>query len=154
MRRLLAAAFVLIGMTGIAAACPDYNQTGAVWTLTGDDLYAQQGFQLTAGGPNSLLNCGFQHTGYVTTAPTFTFYLSGMDQYRLEMEVDGGSCDTVLLVNTAERSWFFDDDSAGNAQPFSQMRGGQYLNGKVDVWMGTYSGEYCGATLLLETFLY
>lgn len=95
--------------------------------------------------------CGLPGFGYASQAPQYSFYLSGMDAYRLEMIVNS-SCDTTLLVNTADGQWFYDDDSAGNLNPLLNLRGGNLLNGRVDVWLGSYSGAACPATLSLETW--
>jgi len=152
MKRILAAALILIGLTGIAAACPTIGMTGVSYNMSGDQLYSPQTLNVTAGGPNNLSNCGFNHAGYVISAPDFSFYLSGMGNYRLEIEVNGGNCDTMLLVNSANGTWFYDDDSNGNLQPVVNIQGGQHTNGRVDVWVGTYNGDYCNATLEMETW--
>jgi hypothetical protein len=57
-----------------------------------------------------------------------------------------------LLINTAEGSWFFDDDSNGNFDPLLELSSAGLLDGRVDVWVGTFDGQYCNATLSLETF--
>ncbi|MBF9049919.1 hypothetical protein GTA62_12885 [Roseobacter sp. HKCCD9010] len=151
MKRLIAAVFVLFGLAVPALACPTFDTTGATYTLTGDQLYSPQSYSVVAGGPNQLRNCGFQYSGSVISSPDFSFYLSGMDNYRLEIEVTS-ACDTVLLVNSANTTWFFDDDSRGNLDPVINIRGGEHLNGRVDVWVGTYNGDYCDATLEMETW--
>ena len=157
MRYLVIAAFGVIAMASAAAACPTYNQTGATYTYTGQQLYSPQSFGVTAGGQNNIGDCnipGVNRTGYVTSAPDFTFYLSGMDQYYLVADVVA-QCDSVLLVNTANATWMFDDDSNpnGSLDPRIEIRGAQNLNGRVDVWVGTYSNQYCDATLNMETWL-
>ncbi len=144
----------LFAMTAAAAACPTYSQTGASYSYTGQQLYSPQSFGVVAGGPNNIRNCnvpGVSRTGYVTTAPDFTFYLSGMDQYYLVADVVS-QCDSVLLVNTANATWMFDDDSNGNLDPRLEIRGANNLNGRVDIWVGSYNGTYCDATLNMETW--
>jgi len=153
-RYLAAAAFGLIAMTTAAAACPTFSQTGASYTYTGDQLYTPQSFGVVAGGQNNIRNCGLpgvNRTGWVTSAPDFTFYLSGMDPYYLVADVVS-QCDAVLLVNTANATWMFDDDSNGNLDPRLEIYGSQNLNGRVDVWVGTYNNTYCDATLNMETW--
>ncbi|WP_420396523.1 OmpA family protein [Nioella sp.] len=152
MKFLATALFGLFAMSAVAMACPTFNQTGASHTLTGQQLYSPQSYSVVAGGQNPLQNCGFSNFGYVTTAPDFSFYLSGMDQYYLVADVVS-QCDAVLLVNTANASWLFDDDSNGNLDPRIEIRGAANLNGRVDVWVGTYDGSYCNATLNMETWL-
>ena len=153
-RYLATAAFGLIAMTSAAAACPTYGQTGASYTYTGDQLYTPQSFGVVAGGQYNIANCGLpgvNRTGWVTSAPDFSFYLSGMDQYYLVADVVS-QCDSILLVNTANTTWMFDDDSNGNLDPRLEIRGANNLNGRLDVWVGTYNGTYCDATLNMETW--
>ncbi len=153
MRTLIASAIALTALAGAAAACPTYSQQGATYTVTGQDLYSPNSYNVTAGGGNNLRNCGFNHTGYVISRPDFTFYTQGMGQYnRLEIEVSRADCDTVLLVNSANGSWFFDDDSNGNLQPAIDLYGQSNIAGRVDVWVGTYGTSYCGAVLEMETW--
>lgn len=135
-----------------ATGCPSFAYTGATFSLTGQDLYSADTFQTQAIGGADVASCGLPGTGFASEAPQYSFYLSGMDQYRLEMIVTS-SCDTTLLVNTANGSWFFDDDGAGNLNPTLNLTGGALLNGRVDVWIGSYSGAACPAALELETWL-
>ncbi len=151
MRYLAIALFGLFATTGAALACPDYSQTGATYNYTGDQLYSPQSFSVVAGGQNQLRNCNMNYPGYATSAPDFSFYLSGMDPYYLVADVVS-SCDSLLLVNTANATWLFDDDSSEGLQPRLEVRGAQNLNGRVDVWVGTYNGSYCDATLNMETW--
>ena len=140
---------VLAAFAGAAAACPDYNQWGASYSVTGSDLYIPQNYAVTAGGSNRLADCGWVETGYFTSAPDFTFDLSQMQGYRLEIRVVS-ACDAALLVNSPNGTWYYDDDRNGNLDPavFLNSVSGGYL----DVWVGTYDGQYCDATLTLETF--
>ncbi|MBC6438470.1 MAG: hypothetical protein GDA52_10140 [Rhodobacteraceae bacterium] len=145
------ALFVLIGLPTIASACPDYSAYGAEYSYTGDQLYQPRSFSVIAGGSNNLRNCPVREDGYVTTPPDFTFSLRDMGNYRLEIEVES-DCDAILLVNSADGSWFYDDDSRGNLDPVINLRGSWHLDGYVDVWVGTFDGEYCDATLEIETW--
>ena len=74
-----------------------------------------------------------------------------MNGYRLEISVLS-NCDAALLVNTADTQWFYDDDSNGQADPRINLLDRQVGNWVLDVWIGTYDGDYCDATLTLETF--
>ena len=71
---------------------------------------------------------------------------------RLEIEVTSASCDTTLLVNTPNTTWYFDDDSRGNLQPELNIPSSGALNGRLDLWVGTYNGSSCPATVELETW--
>ncbi|WP_210405415.1 hypothetical protein [Rhodophyticola sp. CCM32] len=136
----------------LPANCPNWNMQGAQIQLTGDQLYAPQRYGVQAQGSMSASSCGeFQGTGYFSAAPQYSFYLSGMDAYRLAIDVVA-DCDTTLLVNTADTQWHFDDDGAGYPNPSLDLVGAQALNGRVDVWVGSYNGTPCNATLNMETF--
>jgi hypothetical protein len=79
-------------------------------------------------------------------------YLSGMQSYgRLEIEVNS-SCDTTLLVRDAYGQWYFDDDSGGNLTPELNLRNMAGLNGRIDVWVGTYGNATCPASVEFETW--
>ncbi len=149
MRSIICAILILVGMGSIASACPSWNYTGQTYTFSGQQLSQPRNFSVVAGGQNALLSCGFQNAGYVTTPPDFSFGLNGLAASGVTFSVVSG-CDAVLLVNTATTTWFFDDDSNGNLDPRLTISGGQHLNGRVDVWVGSYNGQYCNATLTLQ----
>jgi len=149
MKLFAAAAIAAFSATGAAYACPDSSAWGATYSATGSDLYIPQSYFVTAGGSNSLTACGFVETGYVTSAPDFTFDLSRMQGYRLEVRVVS-DCDAALLVNGPNGSWYYDDDSNGNSDPRINLS--SVRSGYLDVWVGTYNGAYCNATLTLESF--
>lgn len=133
--------------------CPSYSFTGQSITTTGSVLYSPQRYSIQASGTTDLSGCGIAVApfGFANAAPTYTFYLSGMEEYgRLEIEVES-SCDPLLLVNTADGQWFFNDDSDG-LNPALNLSGPGQLNGRVDVWVGTYNGVACPATLEMETW--
>ena len=56
-------------------------------------------------------------------------------------------CDAAMLVNTADGQWHFDDDANGNLDPRLTIPAGAALDGQVDVWIGTFAGGECAATL-------
>jgi hypothetical protein len=152
MRTIFAAAFVLTAAAGAAHACPDYTQWGATYATTGDGLWVPQDFSVTAGGAHQIAHCGNVQTpgeGYFTAAPDFTFDLAQMQGFLLEVRVVS-DCDAALLVNTANGTWRYDDDANGNLDP--KLIIANPGDGYLDVWVGTYDGAYCDATLTLETF--
>lgn len=154
MRILLASILLFFSMAFAAAACPSWQLGGATYNFTGNDLYAPKNFGVQAGGQNSLSNCGLGNlgSGYFRSPPDYSFNLSGMEQYRLVVDVDA-QCDSALLINTANAQWLFDDDSNGNLDPRIEITDIAQMNGRVDIWVGTYGGGSCNATLNLETFL-
>jgi hypothetical protein len=146
MHCLTLSAAALVGLAGAAAACPDYTLS-----YTGDALYTATRFAVTAGGDNSMTSCGFVEEGFVTSSPDFTFDLNGMGPYWLDISVTS-ACDAMLLVNDAAANWYYDDDSNGNLDPrLSLVAPG---DGYLDIWVGTFDGEFCDATLTLETFFH
>lgn len=156
MKRLLTAFFVMIGFTTAAAACPNFQSQGESYQATGDQLYQQRQFRVVAGGQNFIGNCPNvrprtdRGRGFFTSTPDFTFYLSGMSRYQLVIQV-ASACDSALLINTATAGWYYDDDDAGNLDPRIVLT--RPADGRLDVWIGTYDGNYCDAVLALETFL-
>ncbi|WP_071674848.1 hypothetical protein [Nioella nitratireducens] len=153
MRTILSAFLVLISLTAVASACPTISQGRQTFSVTGQYLYTPRSYGVVAGGGQNLRNCGFNHTGYVISQPDFSFYTSGMAPYgRLEIQVTQAACDTLLLVNSANAGWFFDDDSGGNLLPTVNLYGTSNTQGRVDVWVGTYGPSTCSATLEMETW--
>lgn len=144
------ATLAAVTVAGAASACPDYSEWGvSSYTATGSSLYTPTTFGVRAGGSNSLRSCGFSGEGYVISAPDFTFDLSGMSGYALEVRVVS-DCDAVLLVNAPDSNWYYDDDSNGNLDPSIWLS--SVGSGYLDVWVGTYNGAYCDAEVTLETF--
>ncbi len=137
-------------------ACPDYELYGARHSLTGEQLFAEQTFTVTAGGDQDLTQCsgiqpqGGGGSGSFTTSPDFSFELSGLKSYSLTIKTMAEGCDTVLLVNTADATWYYDDDSNGDMNALINLP--TPSDGWIDVWVGTFDGSFCEATLSLETF--
>ena len=157
MKHILSATVMafLVG-TGAAVACPNFNASaGESYRATGRDLFDTKGFNVRAGGDNYIWNCPNVRpgtdtgAGYFPTAPDFSFQLSGMGAYRLEVRVVS-ECDSALLINTSSSNWYYDDDDNGNYDPKIVLT--RPSDGRVDVWIGTYDGVYCDAQLQLETF--
>ncbi len=151
MKKILVAALALLATSGIAAACPAWENAGVqTGYTTGQDLYSPNSYNVQAGGNQSLRNCGWNHTGNVISRPDFEFRIDGMEQYgRLEIRAVA-SCDTVLLVNDAGGQWYFDDDSYGGLNPAVNLYGAR--SGTYDIWVGTYGNSICNATLSMETW--
>ena len=154
----LVAATLCLGIAGYstyAHACPDYSISGESFQATGDELYVPRTFEVIAGGDVSLSDCPHidpltdTGPGYVMTRPDFTFSLSGMSPYTLEISVVS-KCDSMLLVNTGRANWYYDDDDNGDYDPRIVLT--RPSDGWLDIWIGTYDGEFCNARLEMETF--
>lgn len=135
------------------AYCPNPDIAGPPLSFTGMGLQSPTAymFQAMGGGNNRLIDCPGD-IGFGTTSPnpqaTITMaQLNGMDML---IEADGGSCDTTLLVYGSDGQWYFDDDGAGNLQP-SLMVPASAMNGPFDLWVGTFSGDNCDATVTFQT---
>jgi hypothetical protein len=99
---------------------------------------------------------GIPGDGYFHANPTFTMELSGMDDMEeLEIESNGTSCDTVLLVRDAHGNWYYDDnDGPGDESRLKFLEGDHDMslfNGVVDVWVGTKTGESCSFEMEIDT---
>lgn len=133
--------------------CPDPNLQGPPITTTGSELWSPDSYQTSATGGAMVDSCGLPGAGFAGAQPNFTLYLSGMEAYgRLEIEVNSGNCDTTLLVRDAFGQWHFNDDSGESLMPALNLTNMAALNGRVDVWVGTYGNETCPATVEFETW--
>ena len=160
-KALLTGVVVALGFTAanMAAACPNPNlaDTYGTYAATGDQLFQRQSFSLQAGGNQRIPNCGNvrprtdRGDGYVTSNPDFSFTLSGMGRYQLVIDVVS-ACDAVLLINTGSTSWYYDDDDNTSSPGDPRISLTRPANGRIDIWVGTYDGSVCDATLNLETF--
>jgi hypothetical protein len=55
--------------------------------------------------------------------------------------------DTTLIINGPDGTWRCDDDSYGDGD--AEVRFNKPLSGTYDVWIGSYSGNFVSATLLI-----
>ena len=156
MRLYFAALIAFFCLSSVAAACPDYNASPAEsYRASGAELYTPREFSVVAGGDNYIWNCRHIRpgsdtgAGYFPTAPDFSFQLSKMGRYQLVVSLVS-ECDAALLINTASASWYYDDDDNGNLDPRIVLT--RPIDGRIDIWVGTYDGEYCNARLKMETF--
>lgn len=156
MRMLCLAVSATVGFGSSAIACPDYNMAAVEsFQATGGQLRQPRTFNVVAGGENYIWNCEAvqpgtdQGAGYFTTQPDFSFTLEGMTGLRLVVSAQS-ACDSALLINTSSANWFYDDDDNGNLDPRIVLT--QPQDGRIDIWMGTYDGEYCNAELKVEAF--
>lgn len=155
MRTIFATLFILLAVTGMASACPDYTRGSTNDVLSFTDLQAGVQVPVFAQGGFSLPNCGLGTTfgrdlvGVITDAPTYTFEFDGRNAVSLSIEVQS-NCAPTLLVNSANGSWFFDDDFGG-PNPRLTLFEPEHYTGRVDVWIGnTIRAAPCSASLRLE----
>jgi hypothetical protein len=145
---LVSTAFILIS-SAAAMACPNWQQAGETYEFTGAQLVGGQSAPVVAGGSYDVAGCGLPGVGAAAQVPDFSLILSAMDDYDLELSVVS-ACDATLLVNTVNTTWLFDDDSNGNLDPRLTISGVENLNGRVDIWVGSYDGSFCEANLTAQ----
>lgn len=146
----LASAFLLAALPVAAQTCPNYGSPGAPLNYTAESAYIPQTTGVVAGGNIDLGACGsVPGMGWIIETPDFTMQYNDLGMGRaLEIRVDA-ACDAVLLVNAADGSWYFNDDSNGlnPGLRFERAPSGQY-----DIWVGTLAQGTCDAALTVETF--
>lgn len=139
-----------------AVGCPNLSAVGEELRFTGTDIYTAQTLITQAGGTTDLSTCAdlpLTAIGLVNEAPTYTVFLSEMDQFqRVEMQVIS-VCDTTLLAAGEDREWHFDNDSNGGILPMLNLTGQEAISGRLDIWIGTTDGSSCTADLEIETWL-
>lgn len=156
--RFIIAAFIgviLLAHTSEAIACPTPSQSRQSYEVTGEQLYTTRSYNVTAGrASRRLVDCGYKVRGYVASQPDFSFYTSGMERFaRLVIQVTAASCDTLLVVSSADAQWVYNDDRNRNDPlPMIALVGTRHHQGRVDVWVGTFGSQTCDATLALETW--
>ncbi len=136
--------------------CPSWNVPGDELRYTGTEIYTPRTIQVRAGGATSLTGCDglpFNVSGFADQVPDFTLYTTEMAQFRrLQMSVEA-TCDTTLLVNTNDAVWHFDTTSGEGATPLLDLTGDNAIEGRIDIWVGTVTGETCDAALEVLTWL-
>lgn len=128
-----------------ALACPVAG--AGVETIAIDEAaLGEDGYrvEVIAGGDVDLTNCG-QPAGFVISNPDFSFTMTGI-YGPVQVSVDSPGCDTLLLINGVDGTWYYDDDSSGDLMPWIEVVAD---DGQMDVWVGTYAGDYCDATLIV-----
>ncbi|WP_323036735.1 hypothetical protein [Pararhodobacter sp.] len=150
--KALFAATLALGAPGLAAAqaCPSYENPGATLEYSAEDVWVPQSSTVIAGGDLVLADCpSVPGVGHIISSPDFSLIYDGLGMGRaLEFRVTG-DCDTVLLVNTANAEWLFNDD---DAQMHPRLRVEGAPDGRYDIWVGTFDATTCAATLTIESF--
>lgn len=81
MKSFFYAFLILVGSAGMAAASPDFNQSGPGGDISGAQMRSVVAFNVDAGGDNYIWDCPNvrpgtdRGAGYFTTRPDFTFRL-------------------------------------------------------------------------------
>lgn len=161
MWKFFAALFVLLapGMASAQNRCPDYRYDAKTQvTASSTDLWDAKYLDLRAGGDQQLALCRNpignrwrrNFAGWVTVQPDVEFrYDKNRDDLALELRVVS-ECDSVLLINTGAKNWYYDDDDNGRGD--AKIRLTRPSSGWYDIWVGTYGEANCDARLIFETF--
>ncbi len=133
--------FVSSGSGGVFG-CPNYATASTAFGQ--GTMFAGSGSfrvpRITAGGRHALANCfaGTGWRGFTITRPDYRFfYQGGSPTGRLTFSLTSGSTDTVLLINTPDGQWHFNDDSNGSYN--STLTFTPPLSGQYDIWAGSYN---------------
>ena len=130
------------GGGGGYSGCPNYAIANTAFGQA--TMYAGQGSfrvpRITAGGRHALTNCfgGTGWRGFTITRPDYRLFYQGVSHTgRLTFQLTSHAVDTVLLINTPDGQWFFNDDSNGTFN--STLTFSPVLSGQYDIWAGAYN---------------
>ncbi|GAB5446523.1 hypothetical protein [Gymnodinialimonas sp.] len=143
MRHFLLALGLALFAPTLAAACPTITAGATQLTLSEAQLANPYTINTGASGNIDLANCG--HIGFVNAAPQVSINFT--ETYGPVQVSTYSSCDTVLLVNAPDGSWWFNDDSGGSTLSWMMV---DVNPGRMDVWVGTYNGSTCDAQVTLN----
>lgn len=136
-----------------ALACPNFTLPPAFGSgsLIAGFLPDPHEVSIQAGGAHAVGGCIGQGVGFVAAAPDYSLNWSGRSG-RLTFWVESPA-DTVLVINAPDGTYHFNDDNlSGDLRP-----GLTFLNpieGRYDVWVGTYSAGPLQPSTLLITELF
>ena len=158
MKSLLLGSVALAGLAAAAAACPDPGQApnGQV-AYSGGALDGAVSLNLMAGGTVDARRCGSIApvnsggfvAGFFISNPDLSVDLSAMSGRDLVLTTNSPdpSCDTVLLARAPDGRWYWNDDAQGLQ---SRIVVPTLSAGRLDIWMGTFSGALCPTVLTMQ----
>lgn len=155
-KRLAVAAIATVASIAAAVpavACPNFSLQPAYGaaSLAAGFLPDPHEVSIQAGGAHAVGGCIGQGIGFVAAAPDYSLNWSGRSG-RLTFWVES-TADTVLIVNAPDGVYHFNDDNlSGDLRP-----GLTFLNpieGRYDIWVGTYSSGPLQPSRLLITELF
>ncbi len=155
MKRLFYSIVLVLTSATSTMACPDYTAAAdQTATYSADDLYVYGGgFGTIASGDFDLAACG-QGQGFANRQPDVRFNVTGAGNNHTIIWAgpNSGNCNLVMLVRSANGSWFYNDDyQQGSNSPAIVLSGAAHINGTVNVWVGRrYSGHGCNTSISLS----
>lgn len=156
MRKIFALSAALAFVGAAASACPSWQNNGRTASFTGSGLSGGgRTVEIAAGGTQRLRGCGINFgsdsgDGYVTRDPDFTFRIDGLSGRQLVFSTYS-ECDSVLVINTGNANWYYDDDDNTASALDARIILTRPRDGVYDVWVGTHDGSVCNAYLNVQT---
>lgn len=147
-RNILFGFFFSLAVPTVAFACPDWR-AGSGESLPGSATALRAGVMTAAvaGGDRDLGDCPrLPGHGWVARSADFTADLRPAPGDALVFEAFG-TCDVVLLINTGNGNWYFDDDNGRSRGGDARIVLRQPSSGIYDVWVGTFGSRLCNASL-------
>jgi len=144
MKKILLSFGLLLASFQLAYACPQITEGAEIQRIYAAELQDPYYYPVVAGGDVNLASCGYAG-GWVVPYPDFSIYMYDFNG-PVQFSVSSPGCDTVLLLNAPDGSWYYDDDSSGDLMPWIEAYVG---DGRMDVWVGTFNGDYCDAQLVV-----
>lgn len=99
---------------------------------------------LVAGGSEDIDHLGY--SGFVSDSPDIDLYYDSGSYNFLTFSVESDE-DTILLINTPEGEWMYDDDSDGLDPEISVF---YPTSGLYNIWVGTYDRNTTDAVLYVS----
>jgi len=135
--------FVNSGRGG-SFGCPNFatqsTAFGQATVMAGSAVNGLRVPRITAGGRYALADCfpGTGWRGFTITRPDYRlFYQGNSPTGRLTFSLVSGATDTVLLINTPDGQWHFNDDANGSFN--SALTFAPAMQGQYDIWAGSYN---------------
>jgi hypothetical protein len=135
------------------AGCPSIDHDGSPLVSDGSDFGNSYDHTIAHQGFTDLRSCGGSYPnrrGFFDANPTFTMYLSDMEQFNtVQFLVEATTCDTTLLIRDASGTFHFNDDFnyPRHTRSRLQLSDTVDLNGRVDIWIGGYWPTTCSTRL-------
>lgn len=148
MKKRIVLALVALALVAVGVSAQDWSLEPAYGTMRLNAGFPNdpRTINLTAGGAIDIGGLGYY--GYVANAPDLDLYYEA-GGFPLTIKVDNAAGDTLLLINTPDGQWHFNDDYNG-LDPQITFRNPQ--SGLYNIWVGTVWDELVPARLVITEF--
>jgi hypothetical protein len=153
LKHLTIAVTAVLFTTAMAEAqCPRVGAPREQFTLREDFTPDPIRQSVTAGGNLDLGRCsGVPGRGWVTELPDFVVFYRTNSGNRADTTLTfttESNTDTILLINDPNNRWYWDDDSGQGLN--GKIRFPRALNGRYDIWVGTFDrGNFTRVQLII-----